>query len=766
MARGGAQRFAREGSILARLSHPHIARLLDAGVARDGAQPYQVLEYIDGLPIDRHCEQHGLDLKQRLQLFLDVLGAVAHAHSHLILHRDLKPSNILVTREGQVKLLDFGIAKLLDEAGAAGATELTQQAGRAFTPQYAAPEQLQGGDVTTATDVYALGVLLYVLLGGKHPTAMSTTTTPLDQMRAVIELEPKRLSEVVARGGNPRLARELRGDLDNIVAKALKKAARQRYAGAAEFAEDLRRYLEHEPVTARPDSAVYRVRKFVRRHWVGVTASTLAMTALAAGIAIALWQAREAQRQRVQAEGLIEFMLGDLRKKLQPVGRLDVLDAVGAKALAYYAQQADALDADSRGRRAQALHLIGQIALQQGKLDEASKVFEQAARATGDSMARHPEDGQRVFDHAQSVFWLGNVERKRGRLDETERSFREYLTLTERLAQLDPTRIEWRIERVSADINLGALLLERGQPQAALARLEHARDGWQSLAAREPELYAELARAWGWIADARESLGRLEDAVAAQQAKIDALRQLPNAATDRRAEHGLSVAEHQIGRLQLALGHPDQASIFAASALARSVRLLSQDPSNRNWQADTCWERLNLAEALWASDRIDEARALVAQASSDLTTLLRADPQRMDWQVTLQGRMLALSYLLSVNRHIEPLVAYLQRLPPGYASTDSEAVRAVASVELIAGDLLAPAAGARTHWASAQRRLESLPPSDLAAQAQLAQARLRLGQRAQAEELIRRIEASPYRHPQVADLRRRLAAAEGTASVR
>jgi len=186
-------RFARDGNFLARLAHPNIAHLLDAGITADGAQPYLVLEYIDGLPIKRYCEQHALGLAARVRLFLDVLAAVVHAHNRLILHRDLKPSNVLVSVTGEVKLLDFGIAKLLDDAtGSTVATELTQIGGQAFTLQYAAPEQLQGGDVTTATDVYALGMLLFVMLGGVHPTAGGTTAA-LDQMRALIETEPKRL---------------------------------------------------------------------------------------------------------------------------------------------------------------------------------------------------------------------------------------------------------------------------------------------------------------------------------------------------------------------------------------------------------------------------------------------------------------------------------------------------------------------------------------------------------------------------------------------
>ncbi|CAG1018027.1 partial eukaryotic-like serine/threonine-protein kinase, partial [Burkholderiaceae bacterium] len=293
--RGGAERFAREGSILARLAHPHIARLIDAGVARAG-QPYLVLEYIDGETIDRYCERRSLDVAARVRLFLDVLGAVAHAHNRLILHRDIKPSNILVTGAGDVKLLDFGIAKLMDDATVpAQATELTQMAGRAFTPQYAAPEQLKGGDVTTATDVYALGVLLYGLLSGAHPTTQGPSA-PLDQMRAVLEVEPKRLSDAAARhhpdpAAGAKLARELRGDLDNIVAKALKKAPAERYADAARFADDLRRYLANEPVSARRDAASYRVAKFVRRHRLGVAAGGITAVALAVGLTTTLWQA-------------------------------------------------------------------------------------------------------------------------------------------------------------------------------------------------------------------------------------------------------------------------------------------------------------------------------------------------------------------------------------------------------------------------------------------------------------------------------------------
>ena len=309
LGRGGAERFAREGDLLARLSHPNIARLLDAGVAASN-QPYLVLEYIDGQPIDVWCDARSLGIEARVRLFLDVLAAVAHAHSNLILHRDLKPSNILVTPQGQVKLLDFGIGKLIaDQSGTAPPTDLTQLAGRAFTPDFAAPEQVTHGDVTTATDVYALGVLLYLLLVGRHPTAQPAATQ-VDRLRAVVEAEPQRPADAIARNPAnaaaadlrsttvPRLVRAVRGDLDNIVAKALKKLPAERYPTVSALADDLRRHLVHEPISARRDAVAYRVAKFVRRYRVAVSVAALTILILIAGILGTAWQASEAQKQR------------------------------------------------------------------------------------------------------------------------------------------------------------------------------------------------------------------------------------------------------------------------------------------------------------------------------------------------------------------------------------------------------------------------------------------------------------------------------------
>jgi len=351
VGRGGEARFKREGSILGRLRHEHIAELVDAGVSAS-AQPYLVLEYVEGDHIERYCDERKLDVEARVRLVLDVLAAVAHAHSNLIVHRDLKPSNVLVSRDGQVKLLDFGIAKLLEGEGQDGApTLLTVEGGRAMTPEYAAPEQVTGAPVTTATDVYALGVLLYVLLTGQHPAGAGTRSAA-DLVKAIVDTEPTRPSEVVApakanaeqatsnagrRTTTPdKLSRLLRGDLDTIIAKALKKNPPERYASVTALADDLRRYLRHEPISARPDTPAYRTAKFVRRNRTAVALAALAFAATLAGVAGTLLQAHRARTQRDFAfhqlsraeriNNLNEFLLSDVAPSGKPLAVNELLD--------------------------------------------------------------------------------------------------------------------------------------------------------------------------------------------------------------------------------------------------------------------------------------------------------------------------------------------------------------------------------------------------------------------------------------------------------
>lgn len=292
------QRFERERDILASLAHPHIARLYDAGLAADG-QPYLALEYVEGLPITDYCNAKALDARARIALLRQVMDAVQYAHANLVIHRDLKPSNVLVTPAGQAMLLDFGIAKLLhDEAGQAQETELTRLGGRALTLACAAPEQITGAPVSIATDVYALGALLFQLLTGEQVFSADNRAA-LEQ--AVLAKEPARPS-LLRRGSIARLPRSLAADLDTITAKALKKTPAERYATVNAFADDLDRLLRGDAVLAQPDRLAYRLRKFVSRHRVPVIAGALVAIALVSVSALAVHQAIEARQQARAAQ--------------------------------------------------------------------------------------------------------------------------------------------------------------------------------------------------------------------------------------------------------------------------------------------------------------------------------------------------------------------------------------------------------------------------------------------------------------------------------
>ena len=287
-----AQRAERERNFLAKLDHPNIARLYDAGVTESG-QPYLALEYVQGTPIDTYCDNNCLDIRARVHLFRAVVDAMTHAHAKLIIHRDVKPGNILVDGDGNVRLLDFGIAKLLEHDNAIE-TELTRHSGRALTPAYAAPEHVRGDPLTVAADIYSLGVLLYELLAGQRPYAESDGSN-ITPEAAVLNGVPKRPSQNAA---NIADARALAGDLDVIVLKAMAREPERRYATCHAFGQDLQRYLTNEPVEARPDSTAYRLRKFVARHRIGVLTSLATVVVLMAATVVTTLQSIEATRQR------------------------------------------------------------------------------------------------------------------------------------------------------------------------------------------------------------------------------------------------------------------------------------------------------------------------------------------------------------------------------------------------------------------------------------------------------------------------------------
>ncbi len=474
MGKGGEERFKREGSILGRLAHPHIAELIDAGVSQTG-QPYLVLEHIKGDHIDRYCDQRRLSVEARIRLFLNVLGAVAKAHANLIVHRDLKPGNVLVRNNGQVKLLDFGIAKLLEGNGQAGdAAPLTVEGGQAMTPEYAAPEQLLGGAITTATDVYALGVLLYVLLTGQHP-AGTGPHAPADLVKAIVDNEPIRPSDTVAptrtngkitsanaarRDTTPdRLRHLLRGDLDTIVAKAMKKEPGERYSSVTALADDLRRYLRNEPISARPDTFSYRAVKFVRRNRMAVALATLAIVATAAGVVGTLIQARTARAQRdfalrqlVRAQSTIEFnefLLSDAA----PSGKPFTVNELLGRAENVLARQHAADDTS----RVELMVVIGDQYSTQDEDAKARRVLEEAyklSRPLHESIAR-----------AEAACSLAGALARDGELARAEALIQEGLRELPEGSQYDVDRI-FCLRRGSE------VAQERGDSQQGLARMQ------------------------------------------------------------------------------------------------------------------------------------------------------------------------------------------------------------------------------------------------------------------------------------------------------
>ncbi len=422
LSRGLRTRFLLERRILASLEHPNIARLYDAGVADDGT-PYFVMEYVEGRPIAAHCDEGRLPIKARLGLFDQVCDAVQFAHRTLVVHRDLKPANILVSNDGVVKLLDFGIAKLVSEeqrdGGAAETDPATRTGFRILTPEYASPEQLRGEPVSTATDIYALGVLLFELLAGRWPYRPRDRTA-LALERAVLEQDPDSASGAITepdslvserRATTPAgLRRQLRGDLDNIVLTALRKEPERRYPSVQHLRDDIRRYLERRPVSARPATWGYRTTRFVRRHRVGVAAAAIVAASLVAGLAGTVWQAQAASRQARRAEGVRQFVV-ELFQVSDPNRSRG--DTITARALLDRGVERLNTDLASEPElRAEMLAVLGGIYRKLGLYDRARPLLEEALAVRGARLGRQNlEVAQSAADLASLLYEQGEYQR-------------------------------------------------------------------------------------------------------------------------------------------------------------------------------------------------------------------------------------------------------------------------------------------------------------------------------------------------------------------
>lgn len=658
------RRFRTERRILAGLDHPHIARLYDGGTTDDGV-PYFVMEYIEGVPIDRYCDERRLDVTARLELFRQVCAAVAYAHQSLVIHRDIKPSNVLVAADGAAKLLDFGIATILEDRGT-GAEVHTVTAQHLMTPEYASPEQIRGLAATTLSDVYALGVMLYELLCGRPPYRFANrslaevvrahgtgeperpstaTTTPHGARRdPAFDAESQRIA-AVREGNVERLRRRLRGDLDTIVLKAMQSDPQRRYASVEQFSEDIRRHLVGLPVVARPDTVGYRTRKFVRRNRVAVAGATLVALALVGGAVTTAWQARRAREAQARAER----RFGDLRKLAHAVmfdyhdaikdlvGSTPVRERLVKDGLEYLdGLSRDAGDDASLQRElAEAYRRMGDV---QGggmaNLGNTGGALDSYGRAEAIYRALVGADSANVQDRrglARCLVKRCRLIWRNGGVREALETVREARGTLESLAAEAPDDVATRKELASTLDTEGELLSESGDVPAALQ--VHKRQ----LALCEAILAADMtdrsARLTVAISTARVSsaLSALGDYEAALEYNNRSLRQRVDLATEfpMNAEYqrSLGSAYSQEGTLLAAVGRPKEALASYEKCLASSQALLASDPTNQVFQSDMGNDLAKIGNMLVELGDLTGAATRYRESLRIRTAVFEADPQ-------------------------------------------------------------------------------------------------------------------------------------------
>jgi eukaryotic-like serine/threonine-protein kinase len=607
------QRFKAERQILANLDHPNIARLLDGG-AVDG-RPYVVMEYVQGVPMDEYCDARKLPIRARLELFRTVCSAVAYAHRRLVVHRDLKPGNILVASDGQPKLLDFGIAKIVDpeQYDTVDPTVTpTVTMVRLMTPEYASPEQMRGEAITTATDVYSLGVVLYGLLSGRRPYR-TTGRTPHEMARAVLEQEPERPSTSIdraaeadrelvglARGASPeKLRRRLGGDLDNIVLKALRKEPERRYVSVEQFSEDVRRHLAGLPVIARPDTFSYRSGKFIRRHKAAVVGAALVALALVGGIAATMRQAAIARTERARAE-----------QRFYDVRQL-------ANSLLFEVH--DAIE-----------NLPGSTPARKILVDRALQYLDKLAReAKGDqSLQRELAAAYEKVGDVQGGYRTANLGDTAGFIS----SYRRALAIREAVYQTDPANSEAQRELLRTHGRLSDALLAAGDSAGSLEQLRQLLPLAESLAAADPNNLADrrnLALAhldYGWKSSGN---GDWQSGLEECRKSVAMLEELARAdPKDRRTRRSLAVAYGRVGEL-LSLYAGQHAESLAVHQKARSIEqsLLAEDARNTDLRRLEAWEILRTGEETAALGDGAGAMRRYGDALAQFRGLSKADPK-------------------------------------------------------------------------------------------------------------------------------------------
>ena len=641
-----ARRFALEQQVLARLEHPHIARLYDAGVAHDevlGDAPYLAMELVEGEPITAYADRHQFGVRQRVELLVQVCEAVAYAHGRLVLHRDLKPSNVLVTggpAAPRAVVLDFGIARLLGDAGDA----LTQTSGAVLTPEYAAPEQVTGGEVTTATDVFGLGVLLYETLTGHRPRRL-TGLAPAQVERALASPPPKRPSEAA-----PAWAGPLRGDLDTIALKALAPDPAQRYASAEALGDDLRRHLDGLPVQARPATAGYRLRSFVRRNRTVVLALSVALAALVGGLGVALWQARVAEAARDRAEARFEVAREAARAMIYDVhdaiaglpGATPAREVIVDRALVYLdhlASEADgapALRVDLAGAYLRIGNVQGSPTDNNlGRTADAITSYRQGLTLRSSLPPDLPDSLAAAAAETEGRLWekLGVAVAHVASPDSARGYFDRALAAHRRAFRLQPDTTIRRVYLAMGHINRGdyaghPYFPNAGRPDAALADYARAR----ALLAAIPEAEQTLLslRMEGITYEREGNLLRTRgdlDASTEPMRHALALRERIAARPDATAEaiREVGVSHEALGLLALERGRFSEAERALTTALGVYERLAAADPESVNARQTLAFGHLNLARLYGAPDAPNAGRPADARRhAAEAARLFRA----------------------------------------------------------------------------------------------------------------------------------------------
>jgi serine/threonine-protein kinase len=616
-------RAVQERDILASLEHPSIARLYDAGITGDG-RPYLALEFIEGKPIDLYCRERQLDARARVGLMIQVTRAIAYAHSRLVVHRDLKPSNILVDAQGQVHLLDFGIAKLLEEGSAANKA-LTRVGARVLTPEYASPEQLMGEPVTTGSDVYSLGVVLYELLSGRLPYEFKSETATDWEILSSEVAPPSAAADAGA-------ARSLRGDLDTIVLKTLKKERADRYETAAALADDLESYLRGDPVLAQPDSAGYRLRKFAQKNRLAVGAVTAVVLALAAGLAVATWQLRVARAEKKHAEEVKEFVASIFRSADPYFTGNHSMSA--AQLLTLAKERIDQEMASQPQSSSELLTIVGEAQSNLEQYDEARATLDAAIKQAG----RVPQDSG--LYSAQALVTLASIDLNEGHYDVAK------IKLDAAIPELRRYGKPAARSLVNALASRGYLAVEDGDNERSVS------DNREAVAIADAELgktNSETILATRQLAQALLMAGQVPEAIEyAKQANDSALASYGSGGRNAllvETEDVYGRALVDSGKLEEGIGHLQNSVNSAATAfgeksgsvaskltwLARAQQKLGDLPGavasldraclSANSDLDRARASASLGVALINSRQLDRAIEVLGQSTADLKKL-------------------------------------------------------------------------------------------------------------------------------------------------